>query len=136
MHLCCSHKHKQVFSCSGSFLFHNLPWIRVSIDKCRRKQEIKVLGEIGTKVTSRVVLAVYSTEEKYAETKCPNLDSFIQHEHMKLNPCQRRFYYSRPSPMKLGSKNGLLDTPSILFVKNIFSASNFFMHIFNMGTNF
>ena len=35
--------------------------------------------------------------------------------------------------MKLGSKYHLLDTPHILFVKNIFSASNSFMHIFNMS---
>ena len=38
--------------------------------------------------------------------------------------------------MKLGSKYDLLDTPCILFVKKKHSASNFFMHIFNMSATY
>ena len=45
------------------------------------------------------------------------------------------FQFARLYQMKLGSKYDLLDTPRILFVKNIFSASNF-MHIFNMSATY
>ena len=38
--------------------------------------------------------------------------------------------------MKLGSKYDLLDTPAYCLSKNIFSASNFFMHIFKMSATY